>query len=307
VLHLGSYRPYAFWGSDFALALSICKQIAVAAERAHLFEQLDLLARTDPLTKLYNKLEFWDRIEREMKRAERQHRPLSLMILDLDRLKWYNDFYGHSRGDILLAHIGQLIRDKCRITDIAFRYGGDELCLLLPDTSPREAFIVAERIRNSVVNVQELIGDEVIIGAEEECRVTMSIGIASFPIDAISAIELFENADSAMYRAKETGKNRSVIYDPAVDANKLNFRKRLRPSEYVDNRLTPAAPNPSLPEEVAVSLNNNALEPEFLIGSETEFNVATSFIYPSPSHDAEIVLNKETPLLGKDFQPEELK
>jgi len=243
VLHLASYRPYAFWGSDFALALSICKQIAVAAERAHLFEQVDLLARTDPLTKLYNKREFWDRIEREMKRAERQRRPLSLIIIDLDRLKWYNDFYGHSQGDMLLSRMGQLILEKCRNTDVAFRYGGDELCLLLPDTGPREAFMVAERIRESAITLQVVVADEIIIG--EDGRVTMSIGIASFPNDANIATDLFENADSAMYRAKETGKNRTVIYNAETDLHKRNYRRRIRPSEYVDDRLKPASPNPS--------------------------------------------------------------
>lgn len=247
VLHLASHHPYAFWGSDFALALSICKQIAVAAERAHLFEEVDRLARTDPLTKLFNKREFWDRIDRELKRAERQRRPLSLVVIDLDRLKWYNDFYGHSHGDILLAHIGKLILDKCRNTDVAFRYGGDELCLLLPDTGPREAYMVAERIRQSAIELQIVIGEDVIIGDEEESRVTMSIGVASFPNDALTGVELFENADSAMYRAKETGKNRSVVYDAAVDINKLNYRRRVRPSEYVDDRLKPAAPNPAPP------------------------------------------------------------
>jgi diguanylate cyclase (GGDEF)-like protein/PAS domain S-box-containing protein len=254
VLHLASHHPYAFWGSDFALALSICKQIAVAAERAHLFEEVDRLARTDPLTKLYNKREFWDRIEREIKRAERQRRPLSLMVIDLDRLKWYNDFYGHTHGDILLAHIGKLVMEKCRNTDIAFRYGGDELCLLLPDTGPREAFMVAERIRQSAIELQIVLGDEVIIGAEEESRVTMSIGVACFPGDATSGVELFENADSAMYRAKETGKNRSVMFDPAVDINKLNYRRRVRPSEYIDDRLKPPVPNP--PQTLPPMLNN---------------------------------------------------
>ncbi|NWJ94626.1 MAG: diguanylate cyclase [Chloroflexi bacterium] len=311
ILHLGSYRPYAFWGSDFALALSICKQIAVAAERAHLFEQVDLLARTDPLTKLYNKREFWDRIEREMKRAERQQRPLSLMVMDLDRLKWYNDFYGHSHGDVLLAHIGQLIRDKCRNTDIPFRYGGDELCLLLPDTQPLEAFIVAERIRTSAVDIQVII-DEVIIGAEEECRVTMSIGIASFPTDATSGTELFENADSAMYRAKEIGKNRSVIYDRTIDVNKLNFRKRVRPSEYVDDRLKPATPHPPIlnhEEQIIGSFKENSTELEIFedkVGSPEEFSQETNFTSPPQPDLSEICLEEEINF-DENFQPEELE
>ena len=141
----------------------------------------------------------------------------------------------------MLAEIGQLIRDKCRNTDIAFRFGGDELCVLLPDTGPREAFMVAERIRMSAIQLQGAPGDEVIIGSQEENQVTMSIGIASFPNDAETAAGLFENADSAMYRAKETGKNRSVVYDPTVDANKNNYRRRIRELENTDERYNPAA------------------------------------------------------------------
>lgn len=301
VLHLASYRPYAFWGSDFALALSISKQIAVAAERAHLFEQVDLLARTDPLTKLYNKREFWLRIENEMKRAERQRRPLSLLIVDLDRLKWYNDFYGHSHGDVLLAEISQLIRDKCRNTDIAFRFGGDELCVLLPDTGPREAFMVAERIRMSAIQLQGAPNDEVIIGSQEQNQVTMSIGIASFPNDALTAAELFENADSAMYRAKETGKNRSVVYDAEVDANKTNYRRRIRELENTDERYKPAAPNPAnssaLPllnsgQQVTFSINSTSFEQD---GEETIIGDSHFTISAYPKGTAPLYRETENP------------
>lgn len=295
VLHLASHRPYAFWGSDFALALSICKQIAVAAERASLFEQVDLLARTDPLTKLYNKREFWDRIEQELKRAERQRRPLSLMLIDLDRLKWYNDYYGHSHGDVLLAHIGQLIREKCRNTDIAFRYGGDELCLLLPDTSIRDALIVAERIRTSAIELQVIIGDEVMIGGEKENVVTMSIGIASFPNDATTASELFENADAAMYRAKDNGKNRSLTFDKNHDVNRRKALRRVRASEYVDDRMQPPLPNPPLLNSgQQMTLPFSSVTTELHKASPEGIIVDANFTYSPPASEINLPLPEES-------------
>ncbi len=264
VMHLGSFRPYAFGGSDFNLAVGISKQIAVAAERARLFEEVGQLARTDPMTGLYNKREFWERIENEMRRAERQRRPLTLMMIDLDRLKWFNDFYGHAQGDVLLSKMGKLIRDNCRATDVPFRYGGDELCILLADTTPEEARTVAERIRASAREVQLVQpSDDQVIGAQ--AIVTMSIGIASFPADGYQAHQLFERADAAMFRAKETGKDRVCVYDAAVDNIKRNFRQRIeRPEDYKDDRLTLPA---SLQNEVNIESlfsqmgDNNDLAP----------------------------------------------
>jgi diguanylate cyclase (GGDEF)-like protein/PAS domain S-box-containing protein len=238
VLHLASRKPYAFWGSDFVLALSICKQVAVAAERAHLFEQIDRLARTDPLTGLYNKREFWERIDREIRRSERRNSPLSLMMIDLDRLKWINDCYGHAHGDALLSRLGELVREQCRASDIAFRYGGDELCVLMPDTTTEEARMAADRLRRAARLIKITSDSEqIIIG--EEIEVTMSIGLAGYPNESSDAAELFDNSDAAMYRAKETGKDRTVVFDPLIDLNKGSYRRRQSNREYVDSRLNP--------------------------------------------------------------------
>ena len=237
VLHLGSRRPYAFWGSDFVLALSICKQIAVGAERARLFEQVDRLARTDPLTGLYNKRELWERLDREVRRAERRNSPLSLMMIDLDRLKWINDCFGHNQGDVLLTRLSDLIQSQCRASDVAFRYGGDELCVVLPDTSQAEAKIAADRLRNAAREIRfDYDDDQVMIG--DETLVTMSIGIASYPTDATNPLQLFESADTAMYRAKETGKDRAVIFDRQTDHKRRYNLRRISPHD-PDDRLTP--------------------------------------------------------------------
>ena len=237
VLHLASRRPYAFWGSDFVLALSISKQIAVGAERARLFEQVDRLARTDPLTGLYNKRELWERLDREVDRAERRQSPFSLILIDLDRLKWINDCFGHTQGDLLLTRLSELIRQHCRATDSAFRYGGDELCIMLPDTNQAEAKLAADRLRRAARDIQlTQEADQIIIG--HEVLVTMSVGIASYPGDASNPAQLFDSADAAMYRAKETSKDRTVIFDRQIDHNRLHHRLRLPPTDQ-DDRLTP--------------------------------------------------------------------
>jgi diguanylate cyclase (GGDEF)-like protein/PAS domain S-box-containing protein len=236
VMHLSSKTQFAFDGSDVTLAIGVSKQIAIAAERARLFEEVQQLARTDSLTGLYNKLEFWERLEKEMRRAERQRRPLSLVMIDLDRLKWFNDFYGHSGGDMLLEKIGELIRNNCRAGDTPFRYGGDEICLLLADTTAEEARVMAERIRVAAHEIIISVNDEdMVIGAE--AIVTISVGIASFPADAQSAEQLFEYADAAMFRAKETGKDRVCVFDTEVDKFKQSYRLRREATMYIDDRL----------------------------------------------------------------------
>lgn len=240
VLHLASRRAYAFWGSDFVLALNICKQIGVAAERARLFEEVDRLARTDALTGLYNKREFWDRVEREIRRANRRHSTMSMLLIDLDRLKWINDCFGHNQGDSVLSRLGQMIREECRSSDIAFRYGGDELCILLPDTSREEAKIAADRLRMAARSIR--VGEEsgqILIG--NDTGITMSIGVACYPADSTNAQQLFENADAAMYRAKETGKDRSVLFEPQIDLTRLNYRRRNIENDIHDSRNLPTA------------------------------------------------------------------
>jgi len=298
VLHLASYRPYAFWGSDFSLAFNICKQIAVAAERASLFERIDRLARTDALTELYNKTEFWYRMEIELKRAERYSQPLTLMVLDLDRLKWFNDFYGHVYGDMLLSQISRVIREHSRAHDVAFRFGGDELCLLLPATSSEEARVVAERIREAAARVSVFPNQDV-IGAEG--LVTMSIGLASFPDDARTSHDLFLCADAAQYRAKNTGKNRVCIYDHAVDFKDLTSRHR-NPNDYDqgdtrlalpifnsnDLRLIKPQPSasatlvfPDKMEQIAGYFSDSAQDTDFEVDPESQYDIE---VLPDPTN-----------------------
>ncbi|RMH71639.1 MAG: diguanylate cyclase [Gemmatimonadetes bacterium] len=174
-----------------------------------IFEETQRSALTDALTGLYNRRYFEEVLFREIHRAKRYDLNTSLLFLDVDNFKKYNDTYGHSVGDQLLTDVGELIRKSLREADIPVRYGGEEFAVILPETSGQEAVYVAERIRRAIAqHYEECNGDN---PAWLE-QVTVSIGIASFPIDAQFPGELVEKADLAMYRAKKDGKNRVCLF-----------------------------------------------------------------------------------------------
>jgi len=158
--------------------------------------QLQEIAATDALTGLANRRAFTDRLEIETERVQRLGTPLSLIILDLDFFKRVNDTKGHPEGDRALASLATLLRDGRRGMDLVARYGGEEFAVLLPDTSHRDAMLVAERIR-AAVEVAGLPG-----------RCTVSAGVATMPEDASGAEGLVAAADLALYGAKAAGRNR---------------------------------------------------------------------------------------------------
>jgi diguanylate cyclase (GGDEF)-like protein len=157
-------------------------------------EQVSILARTDALTGLFNRRYFDEQFELEMRRAERFNRPLSLVVLDLDRFKEVNDRHGHSTGDDVLRRFAELALRENRSTDVLARIGGEEFGLLLLGTCAEEAMIVAERLRSA----QE----------REGLLTTVSAGIAGVSRTRTTQAELFEEADRALYRAKQNGRNR---------------------------------------------------------------------------------------------------
>ncbi len=171
------------------------------------------LSVRDSLTGLYTRWYLLDKIESEMNRALRHEKPLTLMMLDLDHFKQVNDSFGHPVGDRVLQVIGQVVRDSCRVYDIPGRYGGEEFCLLLPETTLENTYPVAERIRKRVENTPCWFD-----GAE--VRITTSVGIAgtdNVPSDALfSSASLIERADRALYAAKESGRNRIEAWSAAL-------------------------------------------------------------------------------------------
>lgn len=160
------------------------------------------LAIRDGLTGLYNHGYLLDALAGEVARAVRYDRHLSVIFLDVDHFKQFNDQFGHQRGDMVLRQVSQILKDEIRKTDIAARYGGEEFVLVLPETSKEDAFVVAEKVRKAV---QESIANDV--ADEGPTTVTISAGVASYMEDGTDATELIAKADAAVYTAKNDGRN----------------------------------------------------------------------------------------------------
>ncbi|HEY8180200.1 MAG TPA: diguanylate cyclase [Candidatus Limnocylindria bacterium] len=158
------------------------------------------LSRTDQLTGLYNRSQLFPTLEEEVQRTRRSERGFCLLMIDLDGLKAVNDSFGHHRGDEVLRLLGGVIRHSIRLVDTAYRYGGDEFLVLLPETDFAGAFVVAEKIRAGAEEVGLAAGGG-------ELLTSVSIGLVSCPEDGTSAEDLMIAADRAMYQAKSLGKN----------------------------------------------------------------------------------------------------
>jgi len=177
-------------------------QSSLSLQNALLHGELERLSVTDRLTELYNHGYFQQRLEEEFKRSQRFGHTMSLIMLDIDDFKLFNDTHGHPKGDTILKAVSAVIRAQLREMDIAARYGGEEFVIVLPETELDGAIAVAERVRVGVEAIRtEGLGDKTVVA-------TISVGVAAFPEHAASALRLLESADAAMYRAKRGGKNR---------------------------------------------------------------------------------------------------
>jgi diguanylate cyclase (GGDEF)-like protein len=156
----------------------------------------------DSLTGLFNRRYLEESLELECSRAERSKDPISVVMLDVDHFKRFNDTFGHDAGDIVLKHIGEILRRSIRQGDVACRFGGEEFVLVLPGTGAAEALAVAERIRQSA---QKL---EVVYRSQSLGRITVSLGVAVYPIAGETPAELIEAADQTLYKAKNAGRDR---------------------------------------------------------------------------------------------------
>jgi diguanylate cyclase (GGDEF)-like protein len=185
---------------DLALLRALADSSAIALRNAELLDRLRAQATIDPLTGCHNRRGFDEILEREMARAQRYGRPLSLVLLDIDRFKSVNDDFGHEAGDHALQRIGRAVRHSFRSSDSACRYGGEEFALIFPETGRDEGSRLAEKMR---VVVEQLPPN-----AEVPRALTASFGVASFPDDAATIPDLIRAADRALYQAKTRGRNR---------------------------------------------------------------------------------------------------
>ncbi len=175
-------------------------QFALALRRIRLYQEIERLATTDSLTEVYTRRYILTRLEEELRRSKLRKMELSILMIDVDYFKTFNDRYGHLTGDQMLLEIAAIIKLNIREIDIVGRYGGEEFCVLLPDTSTEGAKYVAERIRSAVQTTSIKIYDATV-------NTTVSIGVACYPQHGQSLEELMERADWALYRAKKNGRN----------------------------------------------------------------------------------------------------
>jgi diguanylate cyclase (GGDEF)-like protein len=199
VLVVEDDTPNRNWEDEEVLMVkTVSDQLAVAISHARLFRQVQTQAMTDALTGLFNHRYFQERLDREMKLADRNNDQVSLILLDLDHLKRINDTHGHRTGDAALCHAAQIMQATVREVDICARYGGEEFVIVLPQCGREDAIGVAERLRGMIASKP----------VSKVGQVTASLGVATYPAAAKSKEELIEMADRAMYLAKAAGRNR---------------------------------------------------------------------------------------------------
>jgi len=194
-----------FSSKDEDLLLNLAFHSALSVEKVRFHEEILMMASTDGLTGLNNHRAFQDKLKEEMERARRFGHKVSLLMIDIDHFKGFNDTYGHINGDEILKRISCLISDNIRAIDFAARYGGEEFAVILPEVALSGAHVVAERIRSSTEKHKIKIRDE-------KVNVTISVGIATYPDDAITSEDFIDRADKALYLAKRTGRNKVCDY-----------------------------------------------------------------------------------------------
>jgi diguanylate cyclase (GGDEF)-like protein len=190
-----------FSNEDVEILTALASQAAITIYNAKLYH----MAITDGLTQLRIHRYFQQRLDEEIARATRFNRPLSLIISDIDNFKTFNDTYGHQQGDIILIETAKIFRISVREIDIVARYGGEEFAIILPETDTEEAAAAAERIRKRVESYEYP-------SKKGKLKVTISLGIATFPKHTRDKESLIEMADKALYKAKDLGKNRAQVY-----------------------------------------------------------------------------------------------
>jgi len=190
--------------NDVHMLNAVAGPLAIAIDNARLHAEVKTMALTDAVSGLANRRAFDDLLTTELMRASRYGHPISLIILDLDSFKEYNDNYGHPAGDVRLKEIGEMLRENVREPDIAARYGGEEFAVILPNTTELGAVKLAERLREAAearANQKNHSGGAI-------SGYTISLGVATYPEDAKNVKDLLLAADNAELTAKRLGKNR---------------------------------------------------------------------------------------------------
>ncbi|MFW5861811.1 MAG: diguanylate cyclase [Spirochaetota bacterium] len=175
---------------------------AIAVENSRLY----LMSTLDRMTRLFIHHYFQIRLLEEMKRSQRYKTPMTIIISDIDHFKNFNDTYGHQQGDIVLKEAAQIFRDQLRKIDLPARYGGEEFAVILPETNLKQAGAVAQRLRQAIES-------HPFSGQDKALHVTISLGVAEYDVNRdVDSKSLIDRADRAMYKAKQTGRNRVAVF-----------------------------------------------------------------------------------------------
>ena len=209
IINLHKKAPGGFSEREIRLVQAITAQAAIAIENARLYQQTRDLSNTDSLTRLANRRFFQATLEKEFAQSRRYGAIFSLIMIDIDHFKCYNDTHGHLQGDRVLRDVAQILQDNIRGIDLAGRFGGEEFIILMPRTNKEGARAAAEKLRLCVTEREFMGAAE----SQPEGRLTLSLGIAEFPEDADSLESLQERADQALYQAKKDGRNRTVAWN----------------------------------------------------------------------------------------------
>ncbi len=194
------FKPFRFEELDLRIK-RVLRESELKKERTRMLKEMEELAITDSLTGLYNSRHFFHQIKQEIQRYDRYSRSLSLMMLDIDFFKRYNDTWGHLEGDTVLMHIGKIISSCMRSMDTAYRYGGEEFTILLPETDLKMACVVGTRIMENIA--AEIFRPE----PGETQSVTVSIGVCEL-LEEEKFKAFIKRTDKAMYKSKQNGRNR---------------------------------------------------------------------------------------------------
>jgi diguanylate cyclase (GGDEF)-like protein len=206
VLNAHKPEPQTFTRADLDQFQAVANQVALALENARLYQRTKDLVSRDVLTGLFNRRYFFEHLETEIQRARRYSRMFTILMLDLDHFKQYNDTHGHLRGDEVLRGVGVLLLGNTRRADVVARFGGEEFVVLLPEITKQAGALAAEKVRAALAQYP-------FVGREQQPggQLTVTIGLAAYPVDSDNGVELVDIADRALYVGKQQGGNCVIV------------------------------------------------------------------------------------------------
>jgi diguanylate cyclase (GGDEF)-like protein len=208
VLNIHHQRNNAFSPVAQQMAQAIADQTAISIENSRLYEKTRTLSATDDLTGLANRRQFQDYLQREWAQSRRYHSNFSLLMLDIDHFKAFNDTNGHLKGDIVLKKVAALLLQNTRGIDLVARFGGEEFIILLPKSDKEGSLAVAKKLC-SCIESEYFNGMEL---SQPEKKLTVSIGTSTFPTDSTDVYDLLNRADEALYQVKRNGRNHARVW-----------------------------------------------------------------------------------------------